>query len=148
MHMQGEPGSMQHQPQYTSVVDEVVGFLRERMQQCRHAGIEQQRLLVDPGIGFGKTLQHNLALLAALPQLVALEVPVLVGVSRKSMFKALLERPVNQRLAGALAVTSAAILAGASIVRTHDVAETADAIKVAAALRAAGYRCEQPPSTP
>lgn len=142
MHMQGEPRSMQREPQYQDVLAEVSDFLQQRITQCIAAGIARDRIVIDPGIGFGKTLQHNLALLAGIPQLRALGVPVLIGVSRKSLFKALLDRPVEQRLPGALAVTSAVILAGASIVRAHDVAETADAIRVASALRAAGYRCE------
>ena len=141
MHMQGEPRTMQADPRYGDVVAEVRDFLRERAAACRAAGIANERLLIDPGIGFGKSLQHNLALLAAVPRLCASGVAVLIGVSRKSMFKSLLARAPEQRLAGALATTSAAILAGATIVRTHDVAETADAVRVAGALRAAGYRC-------
>jgi dihydropteroate synthase len=141
MHMQGEPRTMQQQPRYTEVVSEVCGFLQARLAQCVAAGIDPERLCIDPGIGFGKTLQHNLALLSCLPRLCALGAPVLIGVSRKSLFKALLERPLEQRLPGALAVTSAAVLAGVSIVRAHDVAETVDAVRVASALRAAGYQC-------
>ena len=95
--------------------------------------------MIDPGIGFGKRLEHNLALLAGLPALVALGWPVLVGVSRKSMLGALLGRAVDERVAGGVAMATAAVLSGASIVRTHDVAPTVDAIKVAEALRAAGY---------
>ncbi len=142
MHMRGEPLTMQQQPRYHDVVSEVLDFLRMRIAQCSAAGVTRDRMAIDPGIGFGKTLQHNLALLADVPRLCALGVPVVIGVSRKSMFKALLDRPLEQRLPGALAMTSAAILAGAAIVRTHDVVETADAAKVASALRAAGYRCE------
>jgi dihydropteroate synthase len=141
MHMQGDPRTMQAQPLYHDVVVEVLDFLRSRIAQCTAVGIGRERIAIDPGIGFGKSLQHNLALLAAIPQLCAPGVPVLIGVSRKSMFKSLLDRAPEQRLAGALAITSAAILAGAAIVRTHDVAETADAVRVAGALRAAGYRC-------
>jgi dihydropteroate synthase len=140
MHMQGEPRSMQNDPRYVDVVTEVRDFLSERLQACIAAGIERERIALDPGIGFGKRLQHNLALLAHLPVLTALGCPVLIGVSRKSMFGALLNRPVEQRLAGGLAVAAAAVLAGASIVRAHDVAETVDAVRTAAALRAAGYR--------
>jgi dihydropteroate synthase len=140
MHMRGEPRTMQMQPHYDDVVGEVLDFLQSRIQQCLAAGVQRERIVIDPGIGFGKTLQHNLALLAAVPRLGALGVPVLIGISRKSMFKTLLDRPVEQRLAGALAVTSAAVLAGAAIVRTHDVAETVDAVRTAAALRDAGYR--------
>ena len=139
MHMQGEPRTMQADPQYGDVVAEVRDFLRERAAACRASGIEQDRLLIDPGIGFGKRLEHNLALLAGLPALAALGWPVLVGVSRKSMFGALLGRAVDERIAGGVAATTAAVLAGASMVRAHDVAATLDAVKVAIALRDAGY---------
>ena len=139
MHMHGEPRTMQADPRYGDVVAEVRDFLRERAEACRAAGVAQDRLVIDPGIGFGKRLEHNLALLAGLPALVALGWPVLVGVSRKSMLGALLGRAVDERVAGGVAMATAAVLSGASIVRTHDVAPTVDAIKVAEALRAAGY---------
>jgi dihydropteroate synthase len=139
MHMQGEPRTMQVDPRYGDVVAEVRDFLRERAEACWAAGIAQDRLMIDPGIGFGKRLEHNLALLAGLPALVALGWPVLVGVSRKSMFGALLGRAVDERVAGGVAIATAAVLSGASIVRTHDVAPTIDAVRVAVALRAAGY---------
>jgi dihydropteroate synthase len=147
MHMQGEPRIMQEQPHYADVVSEVCNFLQARRTQCLAAGIAAERICIDPGIGFGKTLQHNLALLSALPRLCALGAPVLIGVSRKSLFKALLDRPLEARLSGALAATSAAVLAGVSIVRAHDVAETLDAMRVANALRTAGYRCTPPSAT-
>jgi dihydropteroate synthase len=134
MHMQGEPRTMQVDPSYTDVVAEVREFLRDRAAACLAAGIDRQRLLLDPGIGFGKRLEHNLALLAGLPALLGLGWPILIGVSRKSMFGTLLGRGVDERSAGAIAAAAAAVLAGASIVRTHDVAETVDAVKVAAAL--------------
>lgn len=137
MHMRGEPRTMQIDPVYGDVVAEVRAFLEERLQACVKAGIEANRVLLDPGIGFGKQLQHNLALLAAVAELGVR--PVLIGVSRKSMFGSLLGRAVDQRLAGGLAVATASVLAGASIVRTHDVAETVDAIKVAAALKTGGF---------
>ncbi|NLG75507.1 MAG: dihydropteroate synthase [Xanthomonadaceae bacterium] len=140
MHMQGEPRTMQIEPRYDDVVAEVRDFLNDRVAVCLEAGLQLDRLVVDPVIGFGKRLQHNLALLAALPTLGAHGVPVLVGVSRKSMFKDLLGRPVDERLPGALAVATASVLAGARIVRTHDVRETLDAVKVAAALKRSGYR--------
>jgi dihydropteroate synthase len=139
MHMQGQPRSMQLEPQYEDVLAEVKAFLLERAAACEAAGIARDRLVIDPGIGFGKRLQHNLALLAHLPALVEPGLPVLVGVSRKSMFQALLGRPVDQRVAGGVAVATAAVLAGAAILRVHDVAETVDAVKVVQALRAAGY---------
>lgn len=140
MHMQGEPRTMQHDPRYDDVVGEVTAFLEQRVDACLAAGIGRERLVLDPGIGFGKRLDHNLALLAHLPQLGRSGLPVLVGVSRKSMFQSLLGRPVEQRLAGGLAVATAAALAGAAILRAHDVTETVDAVKVAQALRAAGYQ--------
>jgi len=139
MHMQGEPRTMQADPRYSDVVAEVRDFLRERTEACLASGIAKNRLVVDPGIGFGKRLEHNLALLAGLPALTALGWPVLIGVSRKSMFATLLGRAVDERVAGGVATATAAVLAGASIVRTHDVAATVDAVKVAVALRTAGY---------
>ena len=138
MHMQGEPRTMQAEPRYGDVVAEVCDFLRERAAACLASGIAGDRLVVDPGIGFGKRLEHNLALLAGLPALTRLGWPVLIGVSRKSMFGPLLGRAVDERVAGGVAVATAAVLAGASIVRTHDVAATVDAVKVAVALREAG----------
>lgn len=140
VHMQGEPRTMQADPHYDDVVVEVRDFLQERIDACESAGIARDRIVIDPGIGFGKRVEHNLQLLAALPELAELRLPILIGVSRKSMLGALLNRPVEQRLAGGLAVAAAAVLAGASIVRVHDVAETVDAVKVATALKAAGYR--------
>ena len=140
MHMQGEPRTMQADPHYDDVVGEVRSFLQERVSACVAAGISRERIVVDPGIGFGKRVDHNLHLLASLPELAELRLPILIGVSRKSMLGTLLDRPVEQRLAGGLAVAAAAVLAGASILRVHDVAETVDAVKIAAALKAAGYR--------
>lgn len=139
MHMQGEPRTMQANPKYDDVVAAVRAFLESRIAACLAAGISRDRLVIDPGIGFGKLLAHNLGLLAALPELTALHVPLMVGVSRKSLFGDLLGRPAGQRLAGGVAAATAAVLAGANIVRTHDVAETVDAVRVASALRSAGY---------
>lgn len=139
MHMQGEPRTMQVDPHYGDVVAEVCDFLRKRAEACMAAGVVPDRLAIDPGIGFGKRLEHNLALLAGLAALVGLGWPVMVGASRKSMFGALLGRAVDQRIAGGVAMATAAVLSGASIVRTHEVAPTVDAVKVAMALRAAGY---------
>lgn len=140
MHMQGTPQTMQIQPVYTDVVAEVVKFLRERVQACNAAGIQADRLVLDPGIGFGKRLEHNLALLASLPALRSLGPPLLVGVSRKGMLGALTGRPVHERLHGGLAAAAASVLAGAGLLRVHDVAETVDAVKVATALRDANFR--------
>lgn len=140
MHMQGQPRSMQLEPHYEDVVAEVKAFLVERAAVCEAAGIARDRLVLDPGIGFGKRLEHNLALLANLRVLAEPGLPLLIGVSRKSMFQALLGRRMEQRLAGGLAVATAAVLSGAAILRVHDVAETVDAVKVAQALRSAGYQ--------
>lgn len=135
MHMRGEPQTMQDAPVYTDVLAEVRHFLAARLACCEAAGIARARICLDPGIGFGKTLDHNLHLLAALNELQALGCPLLIGVSRKSMFGKLLGRPVDQRLAGALAASALAVWQGAAIVRTHDVQASVDAIRVAAALR-------------
>jgi dihydropteroate synthase len=140
MHMQGEPRTMQNDPSYVDVVRDVRSFLEQRMDACQAAGIATDRLLLDPGIGFGKRLEHNLALLAAIPSLAIDGRPVLIGVSRKSMFGALLGRDVTERVAGGLSVATASVLAGARIIRTHDVRPTVDAVKVATALLDAGYR--------
>lgn len=140
MHMQGEPGSMQQSPHYGDVVADVRDFLRERVAACEAAGIGRHRLLVDPGFGFGKTLAHNLALLARLDE-VADELPLLVGVSRKSMVGALLAgegkppRPVDERLHGSVAAAVIAAMKGATILRVHDVAPTVDALSVVAAVQ-------------
>jgi dihydropteroate synthase len=139
MHMQGEPRTMQSDPRYADVVAEVRDFLAERIAACEAAGIARDRIVADPGIGFGKRLEHNLKLLAALPELATLRVPLLVGVSRKSMFATLLGRPVEERMAGGLAVAVTSVLAGAKLLRVHDVAETVDAVKVVTALKRSGY---------
>jgi dihydropteroate synthase len=137
MHMQGMPRSMQENPVYQDVVGEVDGFLRQRAQACRAAGIAAGRIVVDPGFGFGKTLEHNLQLLAGLPRIVAGPYPVLIGMSRKSMLGKLTGRPVNERLAAGLALHGIGILHGARIIRSHDVRETCDAVAVAWAAREA-----------
>lgn len=140
MHMQGEPRTMQSDPQYVDVVVEVKRFLADRVAVCLAAGIGRERILLDPGIGFGKRVEHNMQLLAALPDLLELRQPLLIGVSRKSMFATLLGRPVDERLAGGLALAVSSVLAGASVLRVHDVAETVDAVKIAVALKKSGYR--------
>lgn len=136
MHMQGQPGTMQADPHYTDVVDEVKTFLQARLAACRKAGIAPGRILLDPGFGFGKNLDHNLELLRRLDQLEALECPLLVGLSRKSMLGQLLGRPVDQRLAGSLALALLAAQRGARIIRVHDVAATRDALQI---LRGVGH---------
>jgi dihydropteroate synthase len=135
MHMQGMPRTMQQNPHYEDVVREVGDFLRERTAACLAAGIPAERICVDPGFGFGKNLAHNLQLLAGLPRIVADGPPVLVGLSRKSMLGAITGRPVDERLAGSLALATIATLHGALIVRAHDVAATRDAVAVAFAAR-------------
>jgi dihydropteroate synthase len=134
MHMQGQPRDMQADPRYADVVADVGEFLKDRARACEAAGIPGDRILLDPGFGFGKTLQHNLELFRALPRLCRLGYPLLVGVSRKSMLGALTGRPVEQRLAGSVAAAVMAARLGAAVVRVHDVAETVDALKVAEAL--------------
>jgi dihydropteroate synthase len=145
MHMLGEPRTMQLDPQYDDVVTDVRRFFADRVTACLAAGIDPARLALDPGIGFGKRPEHNLALLACLPELSVPvagrthELPILVGVSRKSFIGKLTGKELPQRLAGGIALATAAVLGGASIIRAHDVAETLDAIRVAAALTAAGF---------
>lgn len=130
MHMQGEPQSMQQAPGYRDVVNEVREFLAQRATACEQAGIVKNRIVIDPGFGFGKTLEHNLALLRGMRQLCELNLPVLAGVSRKSMLGALTGRPVDQREHAGIAAHLAAVQRGASIVRVHDVAAMKDALKV------------------
>lgn len=137
MHMQGEPGTMQQAPHYADVVREVREWLEARLLACHAAGIAAERLLVDPGFGFGKTVAHNLRLLAELPSAVPAGVPMLVGLSRKSTIGAVTGRAVDERMPGSVAAAALAVRAGAHIVRAHDVAATVDAVKVAWAVRQA-----------
>ena len=134
MHMQGEPRTMQANPSYADVVGEVRTFLGERVAACESAGISRERIVVDPGFGFGKTAEQNLALLRGLPELAALDVPVLAGLSRKSTLGQITGRPVEGRLAASLAAALLAAERGAKIVRVHDVAATRDALAVLAAV--------------
>ena len=136
MHMQGDPASMQEKPEYLDVLDEVALFLEQRVAACQHAGIEKKRLILDPGFGFGKTVEHNLRLMNNITKLKMWGLPVLVGASRKSMIGAVLNRPVNQRLAGSLATVALSVMQGASIIRVHDVAETMDVVKMTRAVMA------------
>ncbi len=137
MHMQGEPRSMQRAPHYEDVVGEVQQYLQSRLSACLDAGINRESVLLDPGIGFGKSLAHNLQLMAHLQALASAGVPLLVGVSRKSLFQHLLGRNVTERLPGSLAMAALAIWQGVAIVRAHDVAATVDAVRVAHAVREA-----------
>ena len=135
MHMQGSPQTMQHEPSYDDVVGEVLDFLRARIDAALDAGIAQQNIIIDPGFGFGKTLEHNLLLLKSLPEFRKFGVPVLVGMSRKGMIGAILDKPADQRLYGSLSVAVMAAMLGADILRVHDVAETVDALAMVRALR-------------
>jgi dihydropteroate synthase len=134
MHMLGEPRTMQDAPHYDNVVEEVGAFLAARMRACRDAGVDSARLSIDPGFGFGKTAAHNLALLKNLAALEVLGVPMVVGLSRKSMLARITGRPVESRISGSVALAAIAVLNGARIVRAHDVAATVDAVRVAAAV--------------
>lgn len=135
MHMQGEPRTMQAAPRYDDVVAEVRGFLERRVAAAEAAGIARNRLVVDPGFGFGKTLEHNLLLLGGLGRVAPAGLPLLAGLSRKSMIGQLTGRPPDGRLPASVALAALAAEHGAAIVRAHDVAATLDAVKVAAALR-------------
>lgn len=134
MHMQGSPQTMQHAPSYNSVVEEVAAYLKARVDACHQAGIQSEKILLDPGFGFGKTLPHNLQLLNRLEALKALGFPLLVGTSRKSMIGQVLGCEVDQRLYGSLATVSIAVMKGASIIRVHDVQETADVVRMTEAV--------------
>jgi dihydropteroate synthase len=134
MHMQGEPATMQSAPAYRDVVADVRGFLDARVAACLSAGIPREKICIDPGIGFGKLPEHNLALLAGLAGIGEPSLPVMVGVSRKSLVGMITGRPPADRLAGSVAFAALAVARGARIVRAHDVAATVDAVKVAAAL--------------
>ncbi len=134
MHMQGEPGTMQVAPHYDDVVREVRDFLVQRVACCREAGIDTTRLVLDPGFGFGKTLEHNLALFRALTATGNDTPPLLVGISRKSMLGAITGQPVERRVAASVAAAVLAARKGAKILRVHDVEETRDALAVLAAL--------------
>lgn len=136
MHMQGQPRTMQEQYHYEDVVRDVGQFLARQLERCEAAGIDRRRIVIDPGFGFGKSVDHNFQLLDRLETLSALGVPVLVGISRKSMIGAVTGRRVDQRLAGSIAAAAIALQRGARIIRSHDVAATVDAIRVHCALAA------------
>ncbi len=137
MHMQGEPGNMQDDPHYDDVTQDVMSYLEGRMLACAAAGIVADRIILDPGFGFAKTLEHNLSLFKHMDSLQRLGRPLLVGVSRKSMIGLTLNRAVNERLYGSLALAALAMTKGASILRVHDVAETVDIVRMIAAVQAA-----------
>ncbi|MGD8407955.1 MAG: dihydropteroate synthase [Thiohalophilus sp.] len=138
MHMQGQPRTMQADPHYDDVVEEVLEFLQQRVSACREAGVAAENIIIDPGFGFGKTVSHNLSLFRHLDRFVASGQPVLVGVSRKSMIGKLLnDRPVDQRMAASVGLASLAGWLGVAILRVHDVQETADALAMCRAVRGA-----------
>nr|WP_206766077.1 dihydropteroate synthase [Shewanella sp. DW31] len=136
MHMQGEPKSMQFAPTYHNVIEEVSVFLTERIEACLRAGIPRELLILDPGFGFGKSLEHNYELLAKLDCFAQFDLPILIGLSRKSMIGNLLAKPTSERLAGSLAGAMIAAQKGAHIIRVHDVTETVDMLKVLQATQA------------
>ena len=134
MHMQGEPRTMQASPRYDDVVAEVAAFLADRVAACKAAGIANNRIVIDPGFGFGKTLGHNLALLRRLDRFAGMELPVLVGLSRKSILGLITGKPVGERVHSSVTAALLAVQHGASIVRVHDVAATRDALAVLQAI--------------
>ena len=134
MHMQGEPGNMQVAPHYDDVVEDVCEYLQSRIACCERQGIARNRLLLDPGFGFGKSVTHNLKLLRELPRLAAIGLPLVVSLSRKSLIGKLLGREVGQRLPASLALAVLAAQRGAAVIRTHDVAATVDAVSMLMAL--------------
>ncbi|WP_455196842.1 dihydropteroate synthase [Kaarinaea lacus] len=135
MHMQGQPRTMQANPRYENVVEEVKEFLWRRVEVCVAAGIERDRIIIDPGFGFGKTLQHNLLLLKNLEEFKTLGVALLAGTSRKSMIGAILDKPVDERLIGSISLATLSLWLGANILRVHDVAQTVEALKIVNAVR-------------
>ena len=130
MHMQGQPRTMQDTYTYDNIISDVLAFLKKQIQMCHKAGIGRERLLVDPGFGFGKSLKHNYQLLKHISSFGVLQLPILVGISRKSMIGDVVYRRFDRRLAGSIAATIYALIGGAKIIRTHDVAATIDAIRV------------------
>ena len=137
MHMKGEPRTMQASPEYENVVAEVKAFLAQRKQACLDAGISENKIIIDPGFGFGKTVQHNLQIMKGLPEFMELNLPVLLGVSRKSTIGAILNRPVDDRLHGSVALASLAVWSGVNIIRAHDVKATVDALGIIQAIKQA-----------
>jgi dihydropteroate synthase len=134
MHMQGEPRTMQDDPHYNDVVGEVMDFLAHERRECIEAGVASDAIALDPGFGFGKNLEHNLTLLRELPRFAALDAPLLVGVSRKSVLGKILGKSVHDRLYGGLGLAALAVAHGARIIRTHDVSPTVDAVRSVSAV--------------
>ena len=136
MHMQGQPRTMQSNPKYNDVVTDIHSFFEQRILECEQMGIARNRLVLDPGFGFGKTLEHNIALLANVDKFVSLDLPLLVGISRKTMIGLLLDdAPVDQRLYGSVSAAVIAAMKGANIIRVHDVKATSDAMKIVRTVR-------------
>jgi dihydropteroate synthase len=135
MHMQGEPRTMQYNPHYADVINDVREFLQQRVVECVNAGIDKNRLIIDPGFGFGKSVQHNLRLVKHLSEFFSLDLPVLVGFSRKSTIGAILEKPTDDRVIGSISLATIACWLGANIFRVHDVKQTADALKLCTAVK-------------
>lgn len=134
MHMQGQPRTMQHSPSYVDVCADVVDFLSERVEACITEGIQSDQIIIDPGFGFGKSQQHNFQILGELEKISVLSLPMLVGISRKSMLGNLLNRNVSERLAASITAATISMLKGACIIRVHDVKESVDAAKIVATL--------------
>ena len=137
MHMQGQPRTMQKDPHYNDVVRDVYNYLSARVDTCVQGGITKEQILIDPGFGFGKSVEHNLSLLKHLSAFAQMGLPLLVGLSRKSMMASILDKDVNSRLAGSIAAACFALAGGAAIIRAHDVDETMDAIKMYTAMSSA-----------
>ena len=136
MHMQGQPRTMQSHPKYGDVLDDIRAFFEQRITACENIGIKRNRLILDPGFGFGKTLEHNVQLLSKLDDFTSFNLPLLVGISRKTMIGALLDdAPVDQRLQGSVSAAVIAAMKGANIIRVHDVQATADAMKIVRAIQ-------------
>jgi len=139
MHMQGEPRTMQNNPHYENVVEEVIAFLKVRIDVCVKAGISRDRIIIDPGFGFGKTLKHNLQLFKNLPRFKELGTALMVGVSRKSMIGAILGKEVTDRISGSIGFAALAAWLGADIIRAHDVPQSVDAVKVVHAVHSTDF---------
>ena len=134
MHMQKNPMTMQANPKYNDVTEEIFNFFTKKINYCLQNGINKEKIFIDPGFGFGKTLEHNKLILKNLATFTKLEVPILVGLSRKSIIGDILNKPINERLYGSVAAAVIAYTNGARIIRTHDVKESLDALKVTAAV--------------
>jgi len=137
MHMQGSPQTMQNEPQYNDVVTDIIEFFQQRISVCEAAGINKEQIIVDPGFGFGKTLEHNFSILNRLDEMQCLGLPILAGMSRKSMIAAIINKPAEQRVSASVALAILAWQKGACFIRVHDVAETNDALKMVTAIEQA-----------